>query len=387
MKTKFKAFYFVEFFSFGILGPYLALYLSQKGFTGAQIGLILGIVPLLTVLFQPIWSYLSDVLNKKRLLLTIACVGVSLSMVGLALSASFISAFLLSFLFAIFTTPITSISTAIVLEYLEEHDNPNEFSLIRVWGSIAYATSSLLLASLFLGRILNYFPWLLMGTYLILAVLSINLPESETSFSSPNLKDLRILTENPSFMVFLVGMIFLGGTMNIAVNYQTLFLQSLDASDVLIGVITSLPALLEVPLMSIVPVLLKRIPLRWLILAGGVILPIRWLLYFLIQSPGWMLPVIFLNGIATISFEVVGVSFIDRIVDQKWRVTGQGLYSMVMYGIGPGIGLYLAGNVLEWFNIRAVWGLNIILGMIGLTLIFIALWRVSPSSPIENHPS
>jgi len=238
----------------------------------------------------------------------------------------------------------------------------------------------------FLDQILICFPWILAIIYLLLAVLSISLPESKATFSKPNLKDLKILTKNPSFVVLLVGMIFIGGTINIAVNYQTLFLQSLDSSDVLIGIITSLPALLEVPMMAIAPVLLKRISMHWLILAGAVILPIRWLWYLLVQSPGWIFPAIFLNGIATIGFEVVGVSFINKIAGQKWRVTRQGLYSTVTYGIDPGIGLYLTGNVLEWMNIRAVWGLNIILGVIGLVLVFIALWRVSTQPPKENQP-
>jgi len=77
MNFKLKAFYFIQFLSFGILGPYLALYLTQKGFTGTQVGLLLGMVPLLTVLIQPVWSALSDILHKRRPLLIIACLGVS----------------------------------------------------------------------------------------------------------------------------------------------------------------------------------------------------------------------------------------------------------------------------------------------------------------------
>ena len=120
MRIKFKAFYFIQFLSNGILGPYLALYLNCKGFTGAQIGVLLGMVPILTVLLQPVWSYVSDALNKRRILLIIACVGVSISMAGLGLTESFVATFLLSILFSIFITPIMPISTAIVLDYLDE---------------------------------------------------------------------------------------------------------------------------------------------------------------------------------------------------------------------------------------------------------------------------
>ncbi len=386
MNFKLRSFYFVQFLSFGILGPYLALYLTQKGFTGTQIGLLLGMVPLLTVLIQPVWSTLSDILHKRRLLLIIACLGVSGAMIGLGLAASFISAFFLSFLFAIFTAPITSLSTAIVLEYLDEQRKPDDYGLVRVWGSIGYALSSMLLASLFLDQILLLLPWIVASLYFILGMISLTLPEGERTLSKPDPKDLKVLMTNPTFMVFLAGIVFIGATLNIALNYQTLFLQSLASPELLIGVITSLPALLEVPLMTFVPWALKRVSMRRLILAGAIILPVRWLWYLLAQNPGWILPAVFLNGVATIAFEVVSISFIDRIVDPKWRATGQGLYTSALYGIGPGIGLFIAGNVVEAFSVRAVWGLNIFLGAIGLVLTIISLSRFQPSAetPKDN---
>jgi PPP family 3-phenylpropionic acid transporter len=339
-------------------------------------------VPILTVLLQPVWGTLSDVFKKRRLLLIVACLGVSISMVGLGLSRSFIEAFLLSFLFSIFTTPIMPISAAIVLDHLEETGKPDEYGLIRVWGSIAYAISSLMLASFFLDEILTLFPWILAGIYLLLAVLSFTLPECKKSLAKTSLKDLKLLTSNPAFMLFLVGVVFIGATIVISQNYQTLFMQVLNASDLLIGIVIAIPALLEIPLMPLVPLLLKRIPMRWLILAGAVLLPIRWMINSLIQQPGWMIPAQFLNSIATISFEVVGVSFVDRNIDPKWRATGQGLYSTAIFGIGPGIGLYVAGNVMDWWNIRAIWSFNLILGVIGLGLVFTALWRFKRPSRV-----
>ena len=220
--------------------------------------------------------------------------------------------------------------------------------------------------------------------YILLAGLSLTLPECEKSISKAKLKDLKMLTANPAFVVFLAGAIFIGGTINIGVNYQTLFLQSLEASDALVGIVVALPALLEIPLMSLVPILLKRISMRWLILAGAILLPIRWAVFFLIQQPGWMIPAQILNSIATISFEVVGVSYIDKNIDPKWRATGQGLYSAAMWGIGPGIGLYIAGNVMDWMNVRAVWGFNFILGVIGMGLVFAALWRFAARSQASD---
>jgi len=50
------------------------------------------------------------------------------------------------------------------------------------------------------------------------------------------------------------------------------------------------------------------------------------------------------------------------------------LYNAALLGIGSGIGVYIAGMVYEWFNVRSIWVLNIILGLIGLVLLGLAFW-------------
>ena len=379
MRLKFNAFYFILFLSFGIIGPYRALYFSQKGFSGTQIGVLIGIVPILSILFQPVWSALSDLFHTRRLLLVIGCLGVSASMIGIGIVDSFKANFLLFTVFSIFITPIGPIGTALVLDYLDEIEKPDSLSLIRVWGSIGFGVSSLLLGSFLMDQRLELFPWLLVGVYLLLGLVCLILPENKMDISQPDikLKDLTQLSKNTSFMLFLAGMVFIGATLLIANNFQTVFLQSLNASSLLIGITVALPALLEIPMLIITPTLLKKFRLRQLIIAGAVLMPVRWGLFYMIQNPGWMIPAQILNGVATISIDIAGVSYIDKSIPSKWRATGQGLYTTAAFAIGPGIGNFIAGNILDRFNVRAIWVLNLALGLVGLMLVFFALWLFS----------
>jgi len=376
VKNKFKAFYFILFLSFGIIGPYRALYLSQKGFSGTQIGLLIGIVPILSIVFQPIWSALSDLFQTRRFLLVVGCLGVSASMVGVGLGTSFTANFIFFTVFSIFLTPIGPIVTAFVLDYLDEIEKPESLSLIRVWGSIGFGVSSLVLGSVSMNERLELFPWLLVGVYLLLGVVSLSLPERKTDLSQADIKlsELFQLSKNASFMIFLAGMVFIGATLLIANNFQTVFLLSLNASSLLIGVIVALPALLEIPMLIITPSLLNKFRLRQLIIAGAILMPVRWGLFYIIQNPGWMIPAQLLNGVATISIDIAGVSYIDKSIAPKWRATGQGLYTTAAFAIGPGIGNFIAGNILDRFDVRAIWGLNLGFGIVGLILVFLALW-------------
>jgi PPP family 3-phenylpropionic acid transporter len=360
--------------------------LSQKGFSGTQIGLLIGIVPILSIVFQPIWGALSDLLHTRRMILIIGCLGVSLSMVGVGLGTSFTVNFLYFTLFSIFITPIGPIATAFVLDYLDEIEKPDGLSMIRLWGSIGFSVSSLVLGSILMDQRLELFPWLLVGVYILLGAVSLTIPESKTDISQSDIKlrELFQLSKNTSFMIFLAGMVFIGATLLIANNFQTTFLLSINASSLLIGVIVALPALLEIPMLIITPALLKKFRLRQLIIAGAVLMPIRWGLFYMIQNPGWMIPAQLLNGVATISIDIAGVSYIDKSIPSKWRATGQGLYTTAAFAIGPGIGNFVAGNILDKFNVRAIWVFNLALGLVGLVLVFIALWFLS--RPIEKDP-
>ena len=373
MKFKFKLFIFFQYFSIGILGPYMAVFLTEKDFSSAQIGMLIGMMPIASLVFQPLWGYLSDVINNRRYLLLISSLGVALASLGLVLIESFVLMLLCLILFSAMLAPISAISTAIILDYLEEIDKLEEYSLIRLWGSLGFAVSSIMMGGLFLDQVLVYFGWFSAGIYLILGVISLFLPEKEKQFVYSRFNGLDAILKTNRFPIFLISSIFIGATMGICGNFQTLSLQSLGASSWLIGVIISIQALLEIPMMLVVPSLLKRFSMRRLILIGALVLPVRWLLYIFIKNPVWVIPTQIFNSIATISFFVVAIAFIDKLISPKWRATGQALYSTALWGIGAGLGVYLAGNVIERYDIAAIWPFNLSLGLIGLGLFYVAL--------------
>lgn len=377
-KHKYKALSFAQFFALGIWGPYLPVFLYQNNYSGIQIGLLLGSMPIIMIIFQPGWSYLSDVLQNRRTLLLISSLGSGIAALGLGLADTFTFALMWSILFAAMWAPINPVSTAILLDMLEETGEMEKYSLVRLWGSLGFATASLVMGSLFLGRIVTYFGWLMSGSLLVLTAITLLLPETEGQIKLPVGKAHQILAGNPSLVIYLIASIFIGASLGVYNNYQTLFLQSLQAQDWLVGFTVSLQALVEVPMMLAVPFLLKYLSLRMIIFAGAVLLPLRWLLFYMIERPGWVAPSQLIHGVAVVSFFVVGVTYIDRLINPRWRATGQGLYSTTFSGIGPAIGVYLAGVAFEWFTIRSVWALNMILGLIGLGLLFLAFRQKMP---------
>ncbi len=372
MKTKYKIYFFFQYLVMGVIGPYLAVFLYEKGYSGAQIGLLLGAMPITILIFQPLWSYLSDVFNTRKRLLFFGSIGAGMAALGLGYAPSFWLAFVCAVLLAAMQAPLMPISNALVLDYLEETQKPDDYSLIRLWGSLAFAVSSMLIGGLFIDQLLTYFVWLVAVLYFLQAGLSLTLSEWGLEYSHSDFKSLDFLTKNPSFAVFLLGSVFLGATINVVLNYQTLFLQFLGASSWMVGSTIALQALIEIPMMAAIPFLLKRFSMRRMIFIGAMVLPIRWLSYIFIKNPNWVLPTQILHSVAVVGFMVIGVSFIDKHISPKWRATGQGLYNAAMSGIGAALGAGLAGVIFDRFDIRAVWLLNLIFGLIGLGLLLIS---------------
>ncbi len=234
--------------------------------------------------------------------------------------------------------------------------------------------TSLVWGSFFLDQILISFSWGLAGLFFLLAGISLFLPEKTAEFTYTGFEGAKVLAKNKRFVIYLLGSMVIGAAISAYNNYQTIFLQSLETSTVLIGIIVSLQAFVEIPMMLFLPFLFKRFSMRSMIMAGGIALFMRWVLYLIVQQAEWVIPIQFLNGVGIPAFFVVGVAYIDKIVSPKWRATAQGLYNAALLGIGSGIGVYLAGMVYEWYNVRSIWVLNIILGAIGLGLLGFAFW-------------
>ena len=62
-----KAAYFFYYAATASLLPFIALYYAQVGLSAAQIGLLSGILPLVTLVSAPLWGALADAFRRPRL--------------------------------------------------------------------------------------------------------------------------------------------------------------------------------------------------------------------------------------------------------------------------------------------------------------------------------
>lgn len=65
------AFYLLYFGANACYLPYLVLYYQSLDFTGAQIGLLVAISPLVTLIGAPLWTGIADVSRQYKLVMSL----------------------------------------------------------------------------------------------------------------------------------------------------------------------------------------------------------------------------------------------------------------------------------------------------------------------------
>jgi hypothetical protein len=214
--------------------------------------------------------------------------------------------------------------------------------------------------------------WILPGyatAYALLGLVALTLPNAEVHGEVRWQEGLSLLHRERALVVFLAGALLIGFTIGVVNNYLSVYLDNIEAAGWIIGAALAISALFEVPLMAGVPAFLERWGLRLVLVGGAAVLPVRWLLYALIDRPLLVLPTQVLHSIAMMSLLVVGVYYVDRLLLPRWRASGQALYTAALHGIGPSLGLFTAGFVYEQAGITPVWLLCAAVGLTGTLIL------------------
>ena len=128
---------FIQFFIWGATGPILSLYLRDcLGFSGAQVGLILGLSALGSIFSPAFMSFVADrLVSSERLLCLLNAVG-GVCMFVFSRQTGWYQALAVYVVYQIVVSPMSPLLNAITF-----HHSPVErrkFGNIRVWGTVGW---------------------------------------------------------------------------------------------------------------------------------------------------------------------------------------------------------------------------------------------------------
>ena len=359
-------FYFLYYAAASGVFPFAALYYKSIGLSGSQIGLLLGLAPLITLIGAPLLTGIADKTQRHKLIISLMLAGMILWALAVPFTQSFPLLLLLIAFNAFVSSPVNSLADSATMSMLGEERAM--YGRIRMGGAIGWGLMAYFTGLIVENNGLVWIFWIFaIGMTLNLLVVQ-GLSFGKTDERSPFLRGVGSLLTNPRWLLFL-GLALVAGIGMAAINaYQFVYMAEIGANETLMGLSLTLSTFSEVPAMFFGDRLLKVFKARGLLILGTAFIGIRLLLYAVFNFPLAILLVQIIHGLTFPVIWIAGVSYAHENAPPGLNATAQGLFGAAIFGIGSGLGSFAGGLVLDHLGGR---GLYFVFGGFVLLSLFV----------------
>lgn len=130
-------------------------------------------------------------------------------------------------------------------------------------------------------------------------------------------------------------------------------------------------SLSEVPVIGVMYILMKRIPLLILIGISGTLYALRWFLYAYLTDPVLLIVSQAMHSVTFAIFMVACLQYVATVVPKEMLATGQTLYFAVYAGLGAIVGNSLGGYFMEHNGAGFIYKGAAVMSLIGASLCFV----------------
>jgi len=365
-KTRLSLLMFLQFFIWGATGPVMSLYLRDTlHFSGAQVGLTLGLSAIGSILSPLIMTFLADrVVSSERLLCLLNVLG-GVSMAFFSMQTEFYPALFIYIGFGIVMSPTVPLISAITF-----HHSPGDrekFGNIRVWGTVGWIAVAWFFSFWILrdggaaaqagdGGQGSRLPLLLRisaVTSFVMAAYSLTIPKGVERRSSK-----REFFPVDAFKVILkpqvLALSFVGAAGTFVDRFYNLgtapYLKQIGFSERDIMPAMSLGQLPEIFAMGALALLLRRFGARAVLLAGVGLGVFRFAACAFGQSRWLIYTALSVHGLVYTFTMITVVICLERHCGPRDRTGVHQLFAVLTGGIGGFLGSYAAGRAIDLFT-------------------------------------
>jgi len=375
---------FLQYALWGAWLPVVARYLSATieegglGFTGSQIGMILGLAGSVGAIAAPfIAGQLADrYFSTERTLAVLVTVGGAVKWIT-AYQTEYSSWLILSILYSVLYMPTLALSNSITFAHI--NDQENDFPKIRVWGTIGWIVASWVFPMIWLQQGL-YFQWmppfivgaevpdvtsrlvdalkfsgLISLTYGAFCFLLPHTPPKRDAVEKLAFKKAFELFRNSSFATLVIA------SLAVSVIHQIYFLQTgpflshIGILDSQIGPAMTIGQFAEILTMAYLGLFLKRFGFHKVITIGVAAYFMRYAIFGTEAFPIWVIILSqAFHGFCYAFFFAAAYIYVDKLADEDVRHSAQTVFGIIILGGGPVIGGWLSGYLQNIFTVNGV---------------------------------
>ena len=334
--------YLFAFAAAAALTPFASIYYRSLGFSPQQIGWLLGMPLLMSVLATPVWGALADATHRHRAVLMLAIAGAAGGAALIPTVDTFAAVVPFALLQAAMFAPVNSLLDNGALTLLGPR--PERYGRFRLWGTIGWGVSAPLVGWVVADRGPRWIFPIYIALMAALFVAAVRLPVADRPSSERFGVRIRALTHNRSLWLFL-AVAFLGGAGMSMVNaYLPLYLNGMHATG-LVGVALLIATISELPVMMMGPTILGRLGLAPAFVIALVLYGLRGLALSFAGSVWVVLALQTLHGPTFALMWVSGVALARRLAPIGAGAVAQGLFSSTTTGLGGAVGAVLGGRL------------------------------------------
>ena len=364
--------------SYGCVLPFISVYAAHRGLGVTAIGLLGAATAGAAALAQPVAGRVLDRTGRQRTILCSAAIAgaIGYGVLGHVVAGPLILACTALGSIGFFSARIVVI--AATLNALESGGHGSAmFARFRLCPSAGFTVTGTL-GGLLLGHISFT---LLFGAggllFLAVALSALALPPP----TPPRERPVTELDEHPHdarlarrivFTLALMSLLY-GVVGSSSDTYLPLLIRHLHGSFALVGLSSTVGAVVEIPLMIAAGLLADRVSHALLLLWGMVVVPLRFALFAIIPSAAPLLGAQALDGWTFSVFAIVGIMVVAEHTPREERAWSLGLYSAAGT-VGPIVGPLLAGLLAARAGIQPMFGLVALAGVAVPLSIVVGLW-------------
>jgi PPP family 3-phenylpropionic acid transporter len=366
-----SSFYFFYFAALGILVPYWGLYLKDAGFSASEIGELTAILLATRIVAPNVWGWLGDHLGHRMRIVRSASLIAAVSFAGIMLGNSYLWIAAVMLVFSFFWNATLPQFEVVTLQYLGEHTA--HYSRIRLWGSVGFIVTVLLLGALLERYAVTLVPYAIFIALLAIWLSSLTIAEKSDQPSVTPSRSLRKLLLRPEILAFFGLCFFIQLSHGPYYTFYTIYLEQYGYERSLIGQLWALGVVAEVVMFIFIHRWLPIIGIRTVLLGSLLLSAVRWVLIGLYPES---LPILIfaqlLHAISFGTYHAAAIAWVHQYFTGSHQGRGQALYSSVSFGAGGALGS-LGSGYLWALPHGALWSFTCaaVFAMIG----FVIGWR------------
>lgn len=373
--TSLKWFNFFVYGTVVLFTSFFPLYLQDVGMNKLEIGCLMSVGALVSIIANPFWGIWSDRYQNIRRIVLVMLTG-TLVLSQLVFQANTYEMIYISILFFyFFQGPLFAQSNTMILSYID--GTRRRFNSFRLWGSLGWAFTAILAGPVIEWAGISVLSYLFASLICAAMIALITMPKLDHSIGIAPLpfKGMRHIFHHPFFLCFILFgiLVSIPNTMNN--TFVSLYITELGGSKTMIGLAVFLSSILEMGVLFLCNYLLGR---RVSVLLASltvvsVLFFLRWWLMADATTPLQVAIIQVLHSITFGGFFYVGTQLTMLLVPQPYRSSGQALYTLAWSGIAGILGGVLGGWLYQTLGAQTMYLSGALLALFG-TIGFGLMW-------------